>query len=166
MGELEKEEFAVLEAASRGIKPGARIVYRYPGRNKEWFTGDSSYEVVAVEAPYPHQKEARVYVSKHTSDNGQRNYCYPSEVIVITSEVPPDMVNSPSHYTAGKIETIEFIEDKQLGYNLGNAVKYISRAGKKDPAKEEEDINKAIWYLRRELELKKDSPRRPADMKG
>ena len=47
---------------------------------------------------------------------------------------------------------IDFIEDKGLGFHLGNAVKYISRAGKKDKSKEAEDIKKAIWYLNRYLE--------------
>lgn len=60
-----------------------------------------------------------------------------------------DNVNSPSHYTDGKIEVIDFIEDKKLGFCLGNAIKYISRAGKKYKDKEAEDIKKAIWYLNR-----------------
>lgn len=42
-----------------------------------------------------------------------------------------DPVNHPAHYTDGQIEVIDFIDDKQLSYCLGNAVKYISRAGKK-----------------------------------
>lgn len=58
-------------------------------------------------------------------------------------------VNSPSHYTDGKIEVIDFIEDKKLGFHLGNAIKYISRAGKKDPTKTKQDLNKAIWYINR-----------------
>ncbi len=62
-----------------------------------------------------------------------------------------DAVNKPAHYTDGKIEVIDFIEDKNLGFNLGNAVKYISRAGKKDPAKHIEDLQKASWYLNREI---------------
>ena len=62
-----------------------------------------------------------------------------------------DYVNKPSHYNSGKIEVIDFIEDQNLNFNLGNAVKYISRAGKKDPAKFREDLEKAIWYLNREL---------------
>jgi hypothetical protein len=62
-----------------------------------------------------------------------------------------DNVNSPSHYTDGKIEVIEYIEDKKLGFCLGNAIKYISRAGKKYKNKEVEDINKAIWYLKRHI---------------
>ena len=63
-----------------------------------------------------------------------------------------DTVNHPSHYTDGKIEVIDFIEDKKLGYHLGNAVKYISRAGKKDPTKKVEDLRKAAWYINREIE--------------
>lgn len=64
-----------------------------------------------------------------------------------------DSVNHPKHYAAGKIEVIEAIEDWGLNFHRGNAVKYIARAGKKDPKKEAEDLNKAIWYLRRELEI-------------
>lgn len=62
-----------------------------------------------------------------------------------------DPVNKPSHYTDGKIEVIDFIEDKKLGFHLGNAVKYIARAGKKDPTKEIEDLKKAEWYVKRRI---------------
>ncbi len=60
-----------------------------------------------------------------------------------------DVVNHPEHYTDGGIETIDFIEAKNLPYHLGNAVKYISRAGKKDPQKTTEDLKKAVWYINR-----------------
>lgn len=63
-----------------------------------------------------------------------------------------DIVNHPSHYTDGKIEVINFIEDKGLNFHRGNAVKYIARAGKKNPAKEVEDLKKAIWYLNRKIQ--------------
>ena len=63
-----------------------------------------------------------------------------------------DMVNHPSHYTDDSTEVIDFIEDKRLNYHRGNAVKYICRAGKKDPAKEVEDLQKAIWYINREIQ--------------
>ena len=63
-----------------------------------------------------------------------------------------DNVNHPAHYTDGNIEVIDFIEDKKLGYHLGNAVKYISRSGKKDPGKTAEDLRKAVWYLNRYIE--------------
>ena len=62
-------------------------------------------------------------------------------------------VNHPSHYTDGNIEVIDFIEDKNLSYHLDNAVKYISRAGKKDPEKTAEDLQKAVWCLNRYIEL-------------
>ena len=68
------------------------------------------------------------------------------------SEKVCDNVNHPSHYTSGKIEVIDFIEDKHLGFHLGNAVKYISRAGRKDPARTVEDLRKAAWYLNRQIE--------------
>lgn len=71
-----------------------------------------------------------------------------------------DVVNHPAHYTDGKIEVIEFIEDKGLNFHRGNAVKYISRAGKKDSAKEIEDLKKAVWYLNREIgRLEKEKQR-------
>lgn len=60
-----------------------------------------------------------------------------------------DPVNHPSHYTDGKYETIEFIERHGLSFHEGNAVKYISRAGKKDPDKTIEDLEKAVWYIKR-----------------
>ena len=67
-----------------------------------------------------------------------------------------ETVNHPKHYTDGKIEVIDFIEDKKLNYHRGNAIKYIARAGKKDPAKEVEDLQKAVWYLNREIERLKE----------
>ena len=60
-----------------------------------------------------------------------------------------DMVNSPPHYTAGGVETIDFIEAKGLNYNLGNAVKYITRADLK--GNRVEDLKKAKWYIEREI---------------
>ena len=66
-------------------------------------------------------------------------------------ETVVDNVNHPSHYNDGNIEVIDFIEDKKLGFCLGNAVKYISRAGKKDKSKEVEDLEKASWYIQRRI---------------
>jgi hypothetical protein len=61
-----------------------------------------------------------------------------------------DPVNHPAHYKVGGIETIDFIEAKELNYNMGNAVKYITRADHKGSRKQ--DLEKAIWYLKREIE--------------
>lgn len=60
-----------------------------------------------------------------------------------------DNVNHPAHYKVGGIETIDFIEAKQLSYNLGNVVKYLTRADHKGNRKE--DLLKAQWYLNREI---------------
>lgn len=60
-----------------------------------------------------------------------------------------DLVNHPPHYTTGGIETIDFIEAKKLNYNLGNVVKYITRADHK--GNRAEDLRKAKWYLEREI---------------
>ena len=64
--------------------------------------------------------------------------------------VRPDMVNSPPHYTAGGIETIDYIKAKlspegYRGYLQGNLLKYASRIGKKGS----DDAGKAAWYAHR-----------------
>ena len=60
-----------------------------------------------------------------------------------------DLVNHPPHYTTGGVETIDFIEAKNLNYNLGNAVKYITRADHK--GNRVQDLEKARWYIEREI---------------
>ena len=65
-----------------------------------------------------------------------------------------DLVNSPPHYKSGGIETIDFIEAKDLNYRLGNVVKYVSRAGRKD-TDPVQDLEKAAWYLQREIAARK-----------
>lgn len=62
-----------------------------------------------------------------------------------------ERVNHPSHYNSGKIEVIDFIEDQDLGFHLGNVIKYVSRAGKKSNHALE-DLRKAEWYLKREID--------------
>ena len=61
-----------------------------------------------------------------------------------------EMVNHPSHYNMGKYEAIDVIEDWNLNFNLGNAVKYISRAGHKDDIVQ--DLKKSLWYIDREIQ--------------
>ena len=65
------------------------------------------------------------------------------------------MVNHPGHYQFGDnniYEAIKVIEAWGLDFHLGNTVKYISRAGKKNPEKELEDLKKAAWYLQRRID--------------
>jgi hypothetical protein len=64
--------------------------------------------------------------------------------------VKSDPVNHPAHYKVGGIETIDFIEAKSLGYHLGNAVKYITRADHK--GNRLQDLQKAKWYIDRAIE--------------
>ena len=73
-----------------------------------------------------------------------------------------DSVNHPNHYNDGNIEVIDFIEDKNLDFHLGNAIKYISRAGKKheqgmsNKQKEINDLRKAMWYINRKIDQLKN----------
>lgn len=68
---------------------------------------------------------------------------------------PNDPVNHPSHYNKGKIEVSDFIADQKLNFDRGNAVKYVCRAGAKDPDKEIQDLEKAIWYINHEIKMLK-----------
>lgn len=63
-----------------------------------------------------------------------------------------DNINHPKHYNVGKVEVIDVIEDWDLGFCLGNVVKYIARAGHKDPSAKVEDLKKAEWYLHRYIQ--------------
>jgi len=63
-----------------------------------------------------------------------------------------DAVNHPAHYKAGGIEPIDVIEAWQLGFSLGNTVKYIARAEHKGAPLE--DLKKARWYLDREIQCR------------
>lgn len=69
-----------------------------------------------------------------------------------------DPVNRPGHYLQGGIETIDFIQAKLgdeglVAYCMGNALKYISRAGQKEPENFSQDLKKAIWYLKKATEV-------------
>lgn len=76
-----------------------------------------------------------------------------------------NVVAHPPHYNSGNIEVIEAIEDWNLNFHKGNAVKYTARAGRKDPNKEIEDLEKAVWYLNREIECLKSKKFKRAKIK-
>lgn len=77
--------------------------------------------------------------------------CQTIDIHAIAIKKPKDSaVDHPSYYQ-GKIEVIDFIEDKHLGFNLGNCVKYISRHQLKHKDNPVEDLKKARWYLDREI---------------
>jgi hypothetical protein len=69
------------------------------------------------------------------------------------NSINKEQVNHPSHYGGGdnSYEVIKVIEAWDLDFHLGNTVKYISRAGKKDQDKELQDLKKALWYLERKI---------------
>lgn len=92
--------------------------------------------------PKPKRKEVRMIIRP-------RPAVEPVELLQ-PSKAVADPVNHPSHYKVGNIETIDFIEAKQLNYNLGNVVKYITRADHK--GNQLQDLQKAQWYLAREIE--------------
>ena len=79
------------------------------------------------------------------------NICINSELCRGYNQFKPkkEMINHPQHYNMGKFEAIDVIEDWQLNFNLGNTVKYISRAGHKDDIIQ--DLKKSLWYLDREI---------------
>jgi len=67
--------------------------------------------------------------------------------------------HSPDHYQLGKIEVWDFIVDQDMGYLLGNVIKYVCRAGAKPGESREDDLLKAIAYLNRELQNVRTSER-------
>lgn len=90
---------------------------------------------------------------------GKAPFCYnhdeaarlkPQTVSSVQDETN-DVVNHPKHYTKhpSGVECIQIVE--HLTFNLGNAMKYVWRAGEKDPGKTIEDLMKARWYLEREI---------------
>lgn len=70
-----------------------------------------------------------------------------------------EAIDHPAHYggESSPYEVIKVIEAWGLGFHLGNSVKYIARAGRKDPAREIEDLEKARWYLSRRIEQLKET---------
>ncbi len=100
-------------------------------------------------------EKIRVYKDGiHSSCNDNDNDKYYHYAIFIGEEEMEEQKNSRpdvSHYK-GKIEVIDFIHAHDLNFNRGNVVKYTVRAGKKDPSKEIEDLQKAIDYLNFEIE--------------
>lgn len=79
------------------------------------------------------------------------------ELDALLSPVESDPVNHPPHYKSGGIETIDFIEAKDLNYRLGNVIKYVSRAGRKLESDPVQDLEKAAFYLKREIDARKSA---------
>lgn len=156
-GALHDKVRAVAQALRNGQKPSAKAI-----AEKYNCTNNYAYYII---------KEARKLtgITKPPSKSGNQSkspsnrklrmqeqiiYAPPANMVVapmpITMEEPKaDMVNHPPHYTAGGIETIDFIQAKLTpeefrGYLRGNILKYSSRAGLKGDATE--DLSKMVWY--------------------
>ena len=67
-------------------------------------------------------------------------------------------INHPEYYNTGEYEVISVIEDWELGFHLGNAVKYIARAGRKNKDEYVKDLEKAVWYISRFIKFINDVP--------
>ena len=92
-----------------------------------------------------------VFVDMKTEGENTCGNYYPALSINIKPGVAPkETVNHPNHYNIGGIEVIDFIESWNLGFSLGNAIKYITRAPYKSD--ELEDLKKARWYIDREIQ--------------
>lgn len=115
------------------------------------FEDDNSVYLVSFEGDKNSINRLREWAKKINGDK-------PTTYDATDEAVHDDMVEHPAHYCTGNIEVIDFIEDQDLGYHLGNACKYICRAGKKheagmsDNEKTIEDLKKAIWYINRKIE--------------
>lgn len=87
-----------------------------------------------------------------TQDNKTTAYYICEEDVELVNKTQEkEQVNHPSHYQNDKFEVIEIIEAYKLGFNLGNCIKYVLRAGKKDSSKTIQDLDKAVWYLNRHI---------------
>ncbi|MEU3278173.1 DUF3310 domain-containing protein [Streptomyces antibioticus] len=98
----------------------------------------------AITSPYP-------YGVRFTFNGRKRSAAFPENELEPFEGEKADPVNHPSHYkVAGGVEVIDLTE--HLTFNRGNAVKYLARAGKKNPETEIEDLEKASWYVHREIQ--------------
>jgi len=113
----------------------------------------AGYEGVIVFGP---DSDGDFDVKAETKYGTVRDAVQPRYLSHLTEDVnsPVDAVDHPSHYggEGNTYEAIKVIEAWGLGFHLGNVVKYIARAGKKNPDKILEDLEKALWYLQREIE--------------
>lgn len=124
-------------------QPIRRIKRNYTKKDEPVVKSDNLWQPPPV-LPVPDAKSTLVHIGTFTSSKP-----IPRESFIDKTLKTHDNVNHPAHYKVGGIETIEFIEAKKLGYNLGNVVKYITRSDHKGNAYE--DLCKARWYLNREI---------------
>ena len=125
-----------------------------------WFTQITDEEQIAAmqfldEHGIPHLPFTRELCEKENEPTQPNETCPapdgPVEIINVLKSADP-AVENPSHYEFSKFSPIKVIRAWGLNFNLGSAVKYIVRAGKKDPTKHIQDLEKAVKYLQSEIE--------------
>lgn len=129
---------------------GTSAAYVYSVRYKDLKTYAEKNKSAIARHVYPNDpvyEDSKLHLSNGVIEKVAKELG--SNPVVEMFDPIPDPVNHPPHYKAGGIETIDFIEAKKLNYNLGNVVKYITRADLKGNRKQ--DLEKAMWYLNREL---------------
>ena len=99
------------------------------------------------------KEKAEKMATKKKTSNEEEEYIIPEEKIKEMMK-QKENVNHPSWYGSkdDPYETIKVIQAWGLNFPLGNAIKYISRAGKKDPTKTVEDLRKALFYIQYEID--------------
>lgn len=130
------------------FKPGDKVICIDDSNNTQIIQKGKVYEISSI-----YNSVMAVDVILHNSTISP-SFSYKRFNLILDIDILKleENIDHPSHYNQGKFEAIVVIEDWNLGFNLGNTVKYISRAGKKDPKKELEDLKKAAWYLNREIQ--------------
>ena len=129
---------------------GTSVAYVYSARYKDLKAYSAKNKAAVARHVYPGDpvyEDSRLHLSNGVIDKVAKELG-PNPVVEMFDPIP-DPVNHPPHYKAGGVETIDFIEAKKLNYNLGNVVKYLTRADLKGNRKQ--DLEKALWYLNREL---------------
>ena len=137
------EKSRIIALSKHGLKP--KEIAKRTGINLRYIYSIRSANKKAIKPLTAHERHLQKSLAE------ARGELYPIQAHI--KKITADMVNHPPHYTAGGIETIDFIEAKKLGYNLGNVIKYITRSDLKGDRLK--DLEKAQWYLNREINNQK-----------
>ncbi len=113
----------------------------------QWLKENMGLEVICFAANVGQGKDIRSLRGRAIKSGAKKIY-----VEDLKEEEVPEQVDQPGHYNQGKIPVIDFIEDQEhLGFGRLTALKYICRSGKKYSTSKRQDLEKAIWYLKREI---------------
>lgn len=100
--------------------------------------------------------EVSIPVEAEVDPNNRVEVTIPAETLIPNLvALPPSLFNQPPRQEVDNMKTLDFIEAKDLNFRLGNAIKYISRAGKKEGVDPIQDLEKAAFYLNREIIIRK-----------